>query len=188
LRPSSPRPAAFGPVAALLSLLVAGCAHPEADPCPGEVFAALALHGTLSSSGCVAPPSSGWSVPATLPDVAPTSSDPVPTFAADFSWDAAKGQLAYCTDVSHAAVLLGTRTGDHLQAGVSLEGAVLSSCAATCAPLFTLVVEGDLTHGSNGGTLMFKGTLTETLDDSPGPCGECVLPCTSVYDLTGESR
>jgi hypothetical protein len=172
----------------MLAVLLASCARTEADPCPGEVIAALALHGVLASSGCVVPPASGWSVPATLPNVAPTASDPVPTFAADFSWDAATGQLAYCTDASHSAVLLGTRSGDHLQAEVTLEGAVLSSCAGTCAPLTTLAVEGDLTGGSDGVPLSFTGTLSETLDDSQGSCGTCVLPCTSVYDLTGESR
>jgi hypothetical protein len=171
-----------------LSALLSGCVRNESEQCPGEVFAALALHGTLTSSGCLVPPASGWSVPEALPDVTPTASDPVPTFAASFAWDEAASLLAYCTGDSHAAPLLGTRTGDHLRAERTLDGAVLSSCASTCAPLTTLVVEGDLTGGSGGLPLAFTGTLTETLDASAGSCGACVLPCTSVYDLAGESR
>ncbi len=167
-----------------LAALLCGCIRNETEQCPGGVIAQLALHGTLASSACVVPPASGWTVPVALPDVTPTAANPVPTFTADLSWDEDAGQLAYCTGDSHSAVLLGTRSGDHLRAEVTLEGAVLSSCAVTCAPRTTLVVEGDLA----GEPPSFTGTLTETLDDSAGSCGSCVLPCTSVYDLTGESR
>jgi hypothetical protein len=170
---------------AALAALLPGCVRNETEQCPGLVIAALALHGTLASTGCVVPPP-GWSVPAALPDAAPTAADPVPTFAADFAFDEGAGRLAYCTRDPHSAVLLGTRSGDHLRAEVTLPGAVLSSCAASCAPLTTLVVEGDLSGA--GGSPSFTGTLTETLDDSAGACGGCVLPCTSVYDLAGESR
>lgn len=172
---------------AALTLVSFGCARTETTPCPGTAIGALALHGELASTGCVVSPS-GWSVPATLPDVTPTPADPVHTFDATFSWDPQTSELAYCTDTSYAAVLLGTRDGNHLQASVSLGGAVLASCTSTCTPVTTIAVEGDLAGGSDGTALSFTGTLTETQDDSQGSCGQCVLPCTTVYDLTGESR
>jgi hypothetical protein len=180
--------AALLPLAAALAL--AGCAPQATEDCPGALLASLALHGTLDAgaSGCVAPPGGGWVVPATLPDRAPTAADPVPTFHATFRQDAGTDAIAYCTGRQHAAVLQGARTGDHLRAEVTLSGAVLGACAATCRPLVTEVVEGDLTAGQGGAPATFAGTLTETFDGGDGPCGGCQLPCTSRYVLEGTAE
>jgi len=173
------------PIAALAAL--AGCSEPAAESCPGVLLATLALHGVRddAATGCAVPPAGGWIVPATVPDRAPTEQDPVPTFNASFRWDAATGTLAYCTGQPHAAVLLGTRTGDHLRAEVTLGGAVLGACSVTCQPLTTVVVEGDLTDPGDGSPAAFAGAMTETFDGGAGPCAPCQLPCTSRYTLAG---
>jgi hypothetical protein len=126
-----------------------------------------------AGTGCVAPPGTGWAPPAALSP-----------FDASFRWDAGTGVLAYCAGGSRAAVLLGTRDGDHLRAEVTIPGAVLGECAVTCAPLTTVVVEGDL-GGGGGAPQTFAGTLTETFDGGAGPCGACQLPCTTRYTVTG---
>jgi hypothetical protein len=156
------------------SALLAGCTPQATASCPGRLVAALAMTGTLDAgaTGCAAPPAAGWSVPGSL------------SFDADFDWDDATGRLAYCAGGSHAAVLYGTRSGDHLRAEVTVQGAALSACSRSCAPLMTLVVEGDLASG----TPAFTGTLTESFQGAGGDCSPCVLPCTSTYALTGETR
>lgn len=161
------------------SLALAACEQTTGEGCPGRTLAMLALHGDLdlAATGCAVPPAAGWTVPATLPAAGGT-------FEAQFAWDESTQQLAYCTGATHAAVLLGTRSGDHLRAQVTLPGAVLGACAATCTPLMTVVVEGDLSQASTPVT--FTGTLTETFDDGgTGSCAPCQLPCTSAYTLTG---
>jgi hypothetical protein len=162
------------------TLALAACAQTHDESCPGRVIAALALHGQLdpATSGCAVPPADGWTPPDTLPVGLPDG-----TFDAVFAWDDGAQQLAYCTGGSHAAVLRGTQTGDHLRAEVTLPGAVLAACAATCTPLMTVVVEGDL--AATGSPVAFSGTLTETFDGSTGDCGPCQLPCRSTYVLTG---
>lgn len=162
------------------SLALAACDKTRDEGCPGRVIAALALHGDLdaAATGCAVPPGAGWAVPATLPDGQPHG-----TFDAIFAWDDAGQRLAYCTDGPHAAVLFGTRSGDHLHAQVTLPGAVLGSCASTCTPLMTVVVDGELSSATS--PLTFSGTLTETFDDGADSCAPCQLPCTSTYALTG---
>ena len=156
--------------------LAAGCTPQASASCPGQLVAALAMSGILDAgdTGCATPPAAGWSesVPLTL------------SFDADFSWDGVSGQLAYCAGGTHAAVLYGTRSGDHLHAEATVPGAVLSVCSSTCTPLMTVVVDGDLSPG----TPAFTGTLVESFHDSTGDCSPCALPCTSTYALTGESR
>lgn len=176
------------PLAATLAL--AGCASQAAEDCPGAPLVSLALHGTLDAgaTGCATPPGGGWVVPATLPDRAPTAADPVPSFHGSFRQDAGTDAIAYCTGRQHAAVLHGVRTGDHLRAEVTLSGAVLGACAATCRPLVTEVIEGDLTAGQGGAPATFAGTMTETFDGGDGLCGDCQLPCTSRYVLSGTAE
>ncbi|HVO20044.1 MAG TPA: hypothetical protein VMU15_12360 [Anaeromyxobacter sp.] len=154
--------------------LATGCTPQASASCPGQLVAALAMSGVLDAAdtGCATPPAAGWSVPASL------------SFDADFSWDGVSGQLAYCAGGTHAAVLYGTRSGDHLHAEATVQGAVLSVCASTCTPLMTVAVDGDLSPGAPA----FTGTLTESFHDSTGGCSPCALPCTSTYALTGESR
>ncbi len=180
LRPLRP-PAAALAVAA--SLALAACDAARSEGCPGHVIAALALHGDLdaAATGCVAPPAGGWTVPATLPEAPPDG-----TFDAEFTYDDATQQLAYCTGAPHAAALLGTRSGDHLHAEITLPGAVLGGCGATCTPLMTVVVDGDLSSTTSPAT--FSGTLTETFHDSTDSCAPCQLPCTSTYVLTGTEQ
>ncbi len=178
----NPRP----PLPALLlaaPLALAACGRNADEGCPGRVIAALALHGELdaASTGCAVPPVAGWIVPATLPP-----GPPFGTFAAVFTYDDAQQRLAYCTGNRHAAVLYGTRSGDHLHAEVTLPGAVLGGCAATCAPLSTVVVDGDLSPASTPVT--YSGTLAESFHDGIGSCAPCVLPCTSTYALTGTGQ
>ncbi len=165
------------------SLALGACEGTRNQECPGQVIASLALHGDLdvAATGCVVPPAAGWTVPATLPDGTPDG-----TFGAVFTWDDAGQRLAYCAGGSHAAVLYGTRTGDHLHAEVTLPGAALGACATTCTPLMTVVVDGELTSTSSPAT--FSGTLTETFDQSSGSCTPCQLPCTSTYTLTGAGQ
>ncbi len=179
------RPSRLPPLALALaaSLALAACEKSRDQGCPGRVIAALALHGDLdtAATGCVVPPGGGWTVPATLPDAPPDG-----TFDAEFTYDDAGQRLAYCSGGPHAAALYGTRSGDHLHAEVTLPGAVLGSCAATCTPLMTVVVDGDLSSGSSPVT--FSGTLTETFHDSTDSCAPCQLPCTSVYVLSGTEQ
>lgn len=171
-----------------ISLALAACERPRDEGCPGQVIASLALHGELDQAGCAVPPAGGWEVPDRLPDGPPLApGDPTPTFAALFAWDEAAQRLSYCPGVSHAAVLHGTRSGDHLRVETTLPGAVLDGCRATCTPLMTVLVEGDLS-GGNGTPLTFSGALTETFDRSPGSCEPCQLPCASRYLLTGTER
>jgi hypothetical protein len=157
---------------------LAACSAPASEVCPGEPLASLTLEGVRddASTGCVAPPAGGWAAPATLP-----------AFPASFRWDTAANALAYCAGGPHGAVLLGTRSGDHLRAEVTVPGAVLGACAATCRPLTTVVIEGDLA-GGGADPVTFAGALTETYDGGDGPCGDCVLPCTSRYVVTGVER
>ena len=165
------------------SLALPACDRTRDEGCPGQVIAALALHGDLdaAATGCTVPPSGGWSVPATIPEGQPQG-----TFDAVFAWDDAGQRLAYCAGGPHAAVLHGTRSGDHLHAQVTLQGAVLGSCASTCTPLVTTVVDGDLSTGSSPVT--FSGRLTETFEQGADSCAPCQLPCTSTYLLTGTER
>jgi hypothetical protein len=171
----------------LLALLPAaslalGCGKAREDRCPGRTIASLALHGVLdpAATGCVVAPEVGWIVPETLPPGTPDG-----TFDAELAWDDGAERLAYCTGGLHAATLYGTRAGDHIHAEVRLPAAVLASCAATCTPVMSVVVEGDLSAGS---PVTFSGTLTETFDGSSGDCAPCQLPCTSSYTLTGTER
>jgi len=168
------------PLAALPAVLALAACQSQPAGCPGRVIASLALHGTLdvTATGCATPPAAGWTAPATLPDGSPDA-----TFRAVFTWDDAGQQLAYCSGGPHAAVLYGTRDGDHVHAEITLPGAALGACAATCAPLMTVVIDGDLSPA--GSPPAFSGTLTETYDQSQLPCEPCVLPCTSTYAVTG---
>jgi hypothetical protein len=165
------------------SLALAACERNRDRGCPGQVFAVLALHGALdaAATGCAVPPQAGWNVPATLPDGTQDG-----TFDAVLAWDQGAQQLAYCSGGSHAAPLLGTRSGDHLRAQVTIPGAVLGQCAVTCTPFMTVTVEGDLSASTS--PMTFTGTLTETFEDGAGDCGVCQLPCTSTYALTGTGR
>lgn len=165
------------------SLALGACEGTRNQECPGHVIASLALHGELdlAATGCVVAPAAGWTVPATLPGGPPDG-----VFGAVFTWDEAGQRLAYCSGGTHAAALYGTRTGDHLHAEITLPGAALGACAATCTPLMTVVVDGDLVSTSSPAT--FSGTLTETFDQSSGSCGACQLPCTSKYALTGTEQ
>lgn len=175
---------------ALLPLwALAACAAPATEDCPGATLVQLALHGVRDdgATGCDVAPPGGWLVPATLPDAAPTAATPVPTFLASFR-QLGGDELAYCTGEGRAAVLHGTRSGDHLRVEVTLPGAVLGACAATCRPLMREVIEGDLVAGQGGAAATFTGTLTETFEDGQGPCGECRLPCRSTYALTGTAQ
>ena len=154
---------------------LAACARPAGERGPGEVLAELRIEGVRddAGTGCVAPPEGGWDVP-----------DPLPAFDAEFRWDEDAATLAFCPAGPHAAVLRGTRVGNHVHAEASLPGAVVGSCAASCLPMTTVVIEGDLA-GGDGAPLTFAGTLTETFDGGTGPCGACQLPCTSRYLVTG---
>ncbi len=175
------------PLAALLAL--AACSSPIGDDCPGAQLVGLALRGVRDDAhtGCAVAPASGWVVPATLPDVAPTADDPTPTFHASFR-QLDGDRIAYCAGNAHAAVLFGTRTGDVLDVQQTLSGAVLGACAATCQPQAVERVTGTLTAGVGGAPATFTGTLTETFEGSAGSCGACQLPCTSTYALTGTAE
>lgn len=172
-----------GPLALAAALLAASCAQSPAQDCPGEPLAFLSLRGIRddAATGCATPPAGGWVVPATLPTTAPTADNPEPTFSATLETTGDDG-VAYCTSATRAAVLHGTYAGTHLRVEVTVPGAVLGACAATCRPLMTEVIEGELDAGT------FTGTLTETFDGGVGPCGDCQLPCTSRYVLTGTAR
>ncbi len=165
-----------------LAAVLAGCDQTSGGSCPGAVFATLALHGTLdpAATGCAVNPPAGWNPPATLP-----AGKADGTFEAELSWDEGQQRLMYCAGGSHAAVLYGTRSGDHLHAQISVSGSVLGQCAATCEPVMTVVFDGDLSSASSPAT--FTGTLTETFDAGAG-CEPCQLPCTSTYALTGTAR
>jgi hypothetical protein len=179
--PSSPR--LLIALLPAVSVLLPACEQNTSAGCPGAVFATLGLHGTLdaAATGCAVAPQAGWNVPAMLPDGKPDG-----TFVAELSWEESTQQLAYCSGGAHAAVLYGTRSGDHLHAQASVSGAVLGQCSSTCTPVMTVTVDGDLSSASSPAT--FTGTLTETFDDSAGDCGTCRLPCTSAYALTGTAR
>lgn len=177
-------------VAALLPLcLLVGCADPATEDCPGDTLVDLALRGVRddAATGCEVAPAGGWIVPATLPDGAPDGTIPTPTFLATFR-QLGGDQIAYCLEEGRAAVLQGARTGDHLRVEITLPGAVLGACAATCRPLMREVIEGDLAPSQGGAPATFTGTLTETFEDGVGPCGDCRLPCRSTYALTGTAR
>jgi len=184
------RRAALLPLAALSWLaLVPACSTPAGEDCPGRTLVALSLRGTRddAGTGCVAPPSGGWVVPATLPDRAPTADDPTPSFRASFR-ELDEGGIAYCSASERAAVLHGRRTGDALEVQRTLSGAVLGACAATCLPRVTERIEGVLVPAQGSEPATFTGTLTETFDGSGGDCGACQLPCTTVYVLTGRAE
>ncbi len=169
-----------------LARALAACGQAASEDCGGELVAALALHGVRddAGTGCAVPPPGGWNVPATLPAGA---SDATAAIHVQFRADAGSDAIASCTGQAHEAVLRGTRTGDHVKVQVTIPGAVLGACAATCAPLVTEVIEGDLVAGA-GEIASFSGTLTESFDGGAGPCGACVLPCTSRYVLTGNAE
>jgi hypothetical protein len=173
---------------ALLLFAAAGCRRSEVD-CPGDVLATLELRGELvqEASDC------GWVVPATIP-ADPDSNDEVfPTFQGTFSYDPGTGRAAFCRENRLAAVLYGTRDGNHLSLEATIEGAALTACGATCLPSTTLAIEGDLAGPADGPPTSFSGTLTETFhdpkpsEDGSPPCAPCVLPCTSSYTLVGEA-
>jgi hypothetical protein len=166
-----------------ISVLLPACEQTPGGLCPGTSIATLGLHGTLdeAATGCAVPPPAGWNVPATLP-----AGKPDGTFVAELAWEESTQRLAYCPGGLHAEVLVGTRSGDHLHAQASLAGAVLGQCSSTCAPVMTIVFDGDLSSAGTPAT--FTGTLTETFDGSAGDCGTCRLPCTSAYTLTGTAR
>jgi len=178
-----PAPRLLLALLAAASLALPACEQETSGGCPGKALATLALHGVLdaAASGCAVPPTGGWNVPATLPDGTPDG-----TYQAVFSWDQGSQELAYCTGGPHSAVLRGTRDGDLVHASVTIPGAVLGQCSTACTPLMTVTVDGVLDTGAVPVT--FTGTLTEAFDDSPGSCGTCQLPCTSVYDLTGTGQ
>jgi hypothetical protein len=165
------------------SLALTACEQNASEGCPGKTFAALALHGTLevAATGCAVNPPAGWDVPLALP-----AGEPDGTFAAELSWDETAQRLAYCAGGPHAAVLYGTRSGDHVHAQVATSGSVLGQCAVTCMPVMTVTVDGDLS--SAGSPATFTGTLTETFDGGTGDCGTCQLPCTSTYALAGTEQ
>ncbi len=172
-----PRPAAAHALLAIAGALAA-CARPAGESCPGELFAELRIEGVLdrAGTGCVAPPEGGWEVP-----------DPLPAFDAELRWDEDAETFAFCPAGPHAAVLRGTREGNHVRAEASLPGgAVLGPCAASCLPTTTVAIEGDLA-GGDGAPLTFAGPLTATFDGGTGPCGVCQLPCTSQYLVTGSA-
>jgi hypothetical protein len=171
---------------AALALAAAACGQPTTgEDCGGDAIAVLGLRGVRddAGTGCAVPPPEGWTVPQTLP--VSSADDPAAAFHAEFRADSGSGAVVYCTRQAHAALLRGTRTGGHLRVTATLSGAVLGACAATCAPLVTEVIEGDLVPGAGGAEPAFTGVLTETFDGGAGPCGACQLPCTSRYVLTG---
>jgi len=192
--PTPPPPLAPLAILALgLGLGLAGCSQRKEEACPGDLVARLELRGTLAEAGCVVDPPGGWVVP----DAAPPDPDPDdavrPALETTFSYDPGSGQAAFCNGNRLAAVLLGTRTGDHLRLEATVSGAALSACAPGCLPRTTVVVEGDLAGPPGETPTSFSGTLTETLHDpepshdGSDPCAPCVLPCTSSYTFTGEA-
>jgi len=170
--------------AGLALSLVAGCSQTTAPACPGEPIGNFLLSGTLlpEETACSPDlPAPGW---ASL--VPPTVS-----FQAILASTPASGSAALCAGRKLGDLLIGTLTGSHLRVEVTVPGAILSACSATCGAVMTEVVEGDLAAGT-GGVTTFQGTLVDQMDPDPsapaGSCGACSLPCTSTYTLTGTGR
>lgn len=178
--------------AALALALAAGCAKSDEASCPGgATIGVFALQGRRvdAATACAAGPDGGWAaaVPATLPLALET--DPTATFTVTLSGDAVTGTVALCRGGSHAAVLEGTRTGDHLRLEAAGGTGVLAPCAATCTAGLTTVVEGDLVPDASGGPLRFTGTWVERMEAVAGSaCGPCTLPCTATYTIEGVAR
>lgn len=183
---SSPAPRAL---LAALSLVAAGCATSEAESCPGQTIGVFALQGRRvdPATACAAGTPDGWasSLPATVP--AALEADPTASFTVTLSGDPSQGTAALCRGGQLAAVLIGTRTGDHVHVEAAAGTGVLAACGG-CTAALTTVVDGDLLPGVDGGPPRFSGTWVERMDAAGGACGPCTLPCTATYAIDGVQR
>lgn len=196
--------AALGGLAA-----AAGCTGGlEVPVCPGEEVGRFDLTATRTAASCAGGtvPADGTAACAAL--VPPVVVDcqapgPVPgccfdrlfpptrTLQAVVAYGAQGGTAALCPQRPGAAAWLGTRAaaagGEALAVALDTSGAVLSSCASTCA----VTVHHELTglvarHPGTNAVTGFTGTSTEVASaTASAACASCTPPCQATWDLAG---
>ncbi len=200
-RPSAP-PRALA--AALVWL--AGCTGGlDVPACPGVEMATLSLAGARVSAACAggAPLDGTAACAAATPPVTadcqgagplpPCCFDrlfpPVLPFRAVVAFGALDDSAALCVQRPGATPFLGTRAaapgGDALTVAADTAGAVLGSCAATCAVTVRHEVTGLLARDPESGAVTgFTGQVVETASATPSAaCAPCATPCTATWAL-----
>lgn len=207
-RPSaSPRRLAAALAAASALAGLAGCAGGlEVPVCPGTEVGTFDLVATRTAAACQgdsAPPDGASACAEAEP---PSTVDcqaarPVPGCCFDrlfpprrelqavVAYGALGGAAALCVQRPGSVPYLGTRTavagGEALAVTLDTSGAVLASCAATCAVTVRHEVTGlvarDLASGAVTG---FTGQAVEEASATPSAdCAACVTPCTATWAL-----
>ncbi len=206
---SSRRAPALAGLAALAWLAAAaGCTSgPEIPTCPGDEVGRFDLLATRTAASCQdgsGPGADGTAACAAR--VPPLTVDcltarpapdccfdrlfpPTRTVQAVISYAALGDAAAFCLQRPGAAPYLGTRTaaagGETITASLETAGAVLSSCAATCA----VTVRHDLTglvarDPESGAVTGFTGVSTEVAAaTASAACATCTTPCQATWDL-----
>lgn len=207
---SSRRTPALAALAAWAWLAVAaGCTGgAEIPTCPGDEVGRFDLTATRTAAACLdgsGPGEDGTAacaarVPALTVDckTARPAPDccfdrlfpPTRTFQAVISYAALGDGAAFCLQRPGAAPYLGTRgaptaAGETITVSLETSGAVLSSCAATCAVTMRHDLTGLVARNPESGAVTgFSGTSTEVASaTSSAACATCTTPCQATWDL-----
>jgi hypothetical protein len=105
------------------------------------------------------------------------------------AYGAVGNAAAFCLQRPGATPYLGTREvvagGEALTAALETSGAVLSSCASTCAVTVQHQVTGLVARDAPGGPVTgFTGQSVEVAQATPSAsCAACAMPCTATWAL-----
>lgn len=205
--PAHPRRLAAALAAASGLACLAGCTGgPEIPICPGVVMGAFDLVATRTAASCQGDSAPGDGAAACadsdpLASVDCQAGPPVPACCFDrlfpprrelkavVAYGAVGDAAAFCLQRPGATPYQGTRAatagGDALDVSLLTSGAVLASCAATCAVDVRHQVTGLLARATPDGPVTgFTGQSIELASATPSAsCGACAMPCTATWAL-----
>jgi len=197
--------AAYAGLACLAGL--AGCTGGlEIPVCPGAEVGTFDLVATRTAASCqgASAPTDGAAACAAsdpLSTVDCQAGAPVPACCFDrlfprtralraiIAYGAVGDAAAFCPQRAGATPYLGTRAvvadGEALTVALETSGAVLSSCASTCAVTVRHQLTGLVARDVPGGPVTgFTGQSVEVAQATPSAsCGACAMPCTATWAL-----